>query len=167
MKIISKNKKDIRLTVVIENIHELVTELKENLDQLGLQPVYNLKKLFSFYKTAMFADTSWVRLYRIFWKFIITLGLIFTSSIIVCILFKKPETIPVVIIFSTILLTIDYLITEILFGRKMAKKIAFNEFKLINNDVQYENQIYKKAMLFGLGLYLIILFGVILLVEIV
>ena len=57
---------DIRLTVVLEELDELVLLLKQGLDAAENQSAYQRKKLFRFYKTAGIAAHSWNRLYRHF-----------------------------------------------------------------------------------------------------
>lgn len=61
IKIISE-KKNIRLTVVVEEIGDFLKSLKSSLDSRGMESVYNPKKFYSFYKTAEFADQSWRRM---------------------------------------------------------------------------------------------------------
>ena len=65
LKIIS-DKPDIRLTVVLENLDELVMDVKAGIDAAGKSDVYDRHKLFRFYKTAGYGTRSWGRLYKLF-----------------------------------------------------------------------------------------------------
>lgn len=65
IKIIS-DEPDIRLTVVLEDLDELVSILKEKLDATDNSASYDRDKLFTFYKTAGFSTRSWDRGYRFF-----------------------------------------------------------------------------------------------------
>lgn len=55
---------NIHLTVALEHIGDFISELKEKLNERQMAHTYNEKKMFSFFKTAVFSDESWERLYH-------------------------------------------------------------------------------------------------------
>lgn len=60
-----------RLTVVIENIGGLLDRLREALEVRGQTGCFNRRKFFRFYKTAVFSDRSWERVYGIFLRLVL------------------------------------------------------------------------------------------------
>lgn len=73
--IVKNNKEKIRITVVLENIHEFVKLLKEKLEERELH-IYDAEKLYKFYVLSYYSDTSWARVYKNFWKLSLSFGLI-------------------------------------------------------------------------------------------
>ena len=72
--VIEKNKKEkFRVTMVLENNHELVKILKDNLEERELK-IYDDNKLFQFYVLAYYSDTSWLRTYKNVWYMILSFG---------------------------------------------------------------------------------------------
>lgn len=65
LKIIS-DKPDIRLTVVLEDLDQLLMDIKAGIDAADKSEVYDRNKLFGFYKTAGYSARSWGRLYKLF-----------------------------------------------------------------------------------------------------
>ncbi len=63
---IKSTKPVIRLTVVLEDLDELVEQIKQGLDDADNDLAYDRKKLFVFYKTAAFSTRSWDRAYKAF-----------------------------------------------------------------------------------------------------
>ena len=53
------------------------------------------------------------------------------------------------------------MITEIVFGRRVAKMSRFDSFTVPESDTKYENTVYKKALLVGAFVYLAIILFVI------
>lgn len=79
--IVKSKKEKIRVTVVLEDIADFVKNLNTLLE--SNQVTYDKDKLFSFYKTAYFSDTSWERMYSIFPEIIIyiVLTIVFKATI--------------------------------------------------------------------------------------
>ena len=156
IKIVSKNN-TIRLTVVLQNIGDFLQELKNALDQNGLSSCYDRKKFFRFFKTAVYADQSWTRLYSIFSKFILAtvlsaiIGVIYAISTHLSIL-----GIILWVILSTLWPTIICIYTEFIFVRRIAKQSNEESFKCPPQDRTYEKAFYRKAVLFGTLIYFII-----------
>ena len=121
VKIISKEH-TIRLTVVVENIGDFLQELKNGLDKKGLSDRYDKAKLFSFLKTASYADYSWARLYMVFGKLVLFTIL----NIIIALVFSAlAQTGPFIMALWTVIsilfpLTV-YLTKEFTFARRIAK----------------------------------------------
>lgn len=153
VKIISKND-TMRLTVVVENIGNLLQELKTSLDNRELSGRYDEVKFFRFLKTAVYSDQSWARLYSIFWKLVLitilnaVIGLAFTIlgrvGVLGTILW---------IAISALWPIIVYLGTEIVFMRQIAKKSIKESFTCPPRNTIYEKAVYRKAVFMGASLY--------------
>lgn len=155
MKIVHSNG-NIRLTVVLEDIGDMVSSLKNKLDEKNISNVYKDKAIFNFIKTANYSDQSWERVYEYLKQFIIVtlvslgIGAVFTAFIM---------EIPIkIVVFATSLIGpfIVYIISEIIFGRKLAKGAAKEKFSVPNRDKQFEKKIYKWAFVIYLIIFLII-----------
>jgi hypothetical protein len=151
---INTMEQSIRLTVVVHNIQSLIRELKEQLDKRGME-VYQEKKLWSFFKTAMYSDASWERLYRIFWKMIFSLIGFFGFSILVSLIAGRSDLIFGQFYVVLILVLVLYIIPEGKFGKRMTSQLTEYDYKLILNDVFYENQVYRKVFILGTIIYFI------------
>lgn len=157
VKIIS-GKDNIRLTVVIENIQELLLELKDELDERGMHYTYNSEKFFKFFKTALFSDQSWERIYRIWWKLLIsTIAMTGVSVGIGILLNFGSLKLLLATLIAFIWPDIVYMITEIIFGRRIAKTINKETFCIAKYDLDYESRIYKQAALWGAILYIVLI----------
>lgn len=156
MKIIS-NKKPIRITVVLENIHKLLLEIKEELDRRGLSDRYDKKKFFKFLKTSVHADASWQRIWRIWIKLIVATIITTMIGVGVALIFDVGNFIIVFVIFSCIFPTIVYYITEIVFRRRVTKLSGFDSFTVPERDTIFEKSVYKKAILIGTVAYFVVI----------
>lgn len=129
----------IRLTVVLENIGDFMYKLKEILDKRGQSTVYNEKKSFNFFKTATFADESWERIYKIY-KYLL---LIEYLSVFLAIFLSRFGIIKnnfTSIIALFLAPTIGYLISEIIIGSRVSKRVVHDEFKIIPRDLSKETK---------------------------
>ncbi len=139
--IVGKNGKKIKLTVVIENIGDLILTLKKRVNELELD-IYDNKKLFSFYKTSVYSDTSWRRLYYAFPEILIysLFGtvIIFISGL----LFSEVALnafVPIIIVA-----TIIYLIIELAYyGRKLKKSTNPETWEIESFDLDKEKRVIK------------------------
>ena len=157
IKIIS-DKGVIRLTVVIENIQGLLSELKVELDKKGLSDRYDKKKFFKFLKTSAFSDLGWLRVYRIWVKLIIATIVTTVVGLGTACFFDVAQFQTFSFkMFSFVFPMVIYLITEIVFGRRVAKLSSIDSFTVPRRDEKYENEIYKKAILFGIIAYIAII----------
>lgn len=154
IKIVSPSK-TIRLTVVLESIHEFIIDLKQQLDDRDLSDVYNEKKLFNFFKTAAYSDMSWVRFYRLFFKLLMfQISAAIIPIIIIILTDNLTNTLAyLIMIISIFIPTIAYLISEIFLVIGMRQNIKQKGFSIIHNDTEYENKVYKGAIIIGTILY--------------
>ena len=160
VKIISQEH-TIRLTVVVENIGDFLQELKNGLDKKGLSDFYDKAKLFSFLKTASYADYSWARLYMIFGKLVLFTIL----NIIIALVFSAlAQTGPFIMalwaLISILFPLTVYLIKEFTFARRIAKKSDEESFILPPRDAAHEQSVFRKAFINGELLYFGISIGV-------
>lgn len=159
IKVIS-NKKSIRITVVLENIHRLLLDIKEGLDKRGLSDRYDEKKFFKFLKTSVHSDSSWQRLYRIWIKLLVT-TIITTIIGVGTILFFDVDAFQVVlIILSNPFPLIAYYLTEVVFRRRVTRLSNIDSFTVPERDTEYEKAIYKKAIWIGTIAYIAIILSV-------
>lgn len=122
------NNKNVKITVVLEDIGGLLVNLKKKLDSIGKQDVYDEKKLFSFYKTASYSDGSWGRIYdyikKAFAFIICNFIVVFAFSRLTVDIHKK-----LVLFLSFIILALlIYIICEIALGRKLSKQANEESF---------------------------------------
>lgn len=139
---------NIRLTVVLENIGDMVKNLKSKLDDKNISVTYKENAMYNFFKTAKYSDQSWERIYEKIKLFLIVMvinliiGAIFTS-IITDVLVKT-----LILIGSIIGPNIPFIIAEIILARKLAKGASKEEFSVPNRNKPLEKKIYK--LLFGI-----------------
>lgn len=143
---------NIRLTVVLENIGDLVKSLKNKLDEKNMSQIYDEKAMYKFLKTAEYSDQSWERIYgkAKFFIFYIVINLaiaVFASTFINQFLVR--DGLIIVAYFGPFML---YLISEIILIRKLAKGASRIEFSVPERDKSFENRIYKWAF----GIYTIV-----------
>lgn len=153
VKIVSQ-KKDIRLTVVVEDIGSLIQELKAALDQRGLSDRYDQKKIFLFLKTATYTDQSWARIYRIFWSlsaFMVVSGVIG----LICAKLANLNSAGVFwwVFFAATWPTDVYLLTEFLFMRKVGKESDEDAFTCPPVNRSYGKSVYRNATFAGIAIY--------------
>lgn len=159
VKIIHPNGK-IRITVVLENIGDMIKTLKNKLDEKNMSNIYDEKGMYKFFKTAEYSDQSWERIYEkvkfIMIFILLNLGVsaIF-SGFITNILVKF-----ILLIGSIVGALIPYLITEIIIGRKLAKGASKEGFTVPERNKTFENGIYKWCF----GIYAIIYFIILIII---
>jgi len=155
LKVVSKDE-TIRLTVVIEDIGDLLGELRGALDRAGLSDRYDRKRMFSFFKTAVFADLGWARLYRVFWRFILA-ALLCAAGGVLCAFLAGVGLGGLIFwpVISSQFPIAVYLYTEIVFGRRVAKASDEESFSCPGPDPVWENAIYRKASAFGAAIWAI------------
>jgi len=146
----------IRLTVVVEGIGALLRELKAALDVRGLSDRYDKDRLYRFMKTAEFSDQSWERIYAVFWNYsLATLAGVVLGLFLARIAGARPLMTVAWMIVSGLWPTLVYTTAEILFGRRLAKLSDPASFTCPPRDPEWERALYRKAMAWGLGSYLI------------
>jgi len=114
------SEKPIRLTVVVENIGDLIITLKERMDYHGLHERYDKAKLFQFFKTSCYADESWVRSRYYIPKFFLTLLIHSILTIIIASTKNDGETFTALIpLISMIIGMMPYLYIELgIYGKR-------------------------------------------------
>ncbi|AOR23318.1 hypothetical protein [Clostridium taeniosporum] len=140
---IKSNKKNIRLTVVLENIEQFMHDLKDILDKKNLSYVYDDKKLYNFRKTATYSDQSWERVY----EKIKTISIGYLICMIIAIVYLGFVNYNVSQIIFQLLITLYpllvFIISEIIFGIKLSKEIKLNKKIITKRNKKFENNVYK------------------------
>lgn len=145
--------KTMKLAIAVNDIHRLIQLLKLELDSRGMASVYKPKKLFQFFKTSAFADESWARIYRIWWKLILFTIVTAVAGIAISILSDISGG--VTVFFATLFPTIVYVITEFIFKLRISKLANLEEFSVPGPDIVYERKVYKKSMVWGSMVFII------------
>lgn len=132
----------IRLTVVLEEIGEFISILKEKLNERGMEQSYNEKKLFSFYKTAVFSDESWDRIYHNYKSYLLFNFIsIIVNTLILRYLAVSGDK-KSLLYGSVIAPLIGLVISEILIGRKVRKRVDRESLILLPRDLNFERKVY-------------------------
>ncbi len=147
----------IRLTVALEEVGDFITKLKEKLDELGRSQVYHEEKLFSFYKTAVFSDESWDRVYRNYKTYILInfLSIIINTLIIRLGSFNGNKK--ALVYGSIIAPLIGFVSSEIMIGIQVKKRVNRENLTLLPRDLSFEHKIYNILVLICSCAYPIIL----------
>lgn len=148
---------NIRLTVVLEQIGVFIGELKEKLDERAMPQVYNENKLFSFFKTSVFSDESWERVYHNF-KIQIAihyLCIILTTAILL--FFGSSDNNQIFIYGSLFAPLLGYLFSEIIIGMKVKKRVLKEEFRILPRNSKLEYNIFMISILASAIGYLLVL----------
>jgi hypothetical protein len=160
LKIIHTNG-NIRLTVVLENIGDMLTFLKETLDKKDMWSVYNEKKIYKFFKTAKYCDQSWERLYEII-KFYMLYSVLNLGVIVIFYRYITKAHFNIFLVIGSISGPfIPYLIAEIILGRKLSKGSLKDCFSVPERDKPFETKLYKWLF----GIYIIIYFVVLIIMS--
>lgn len=148
----------IRLTVVLEHIGDFICELKEKLNEREMAHVYNEKKMFSFFKTAVFSDESWERVYHNYKVQLLIhyLCIIFTT-VILC-MFENSRNNKLYIYGSLAAPFLGYLISEIIIGFKIKKRVDREGLRLLPRNLAFEQKSFRLSILaFSIGYLLFLL----------
>lgn len=161
VKIIHKSG-NIRLTVVLENIGDFIWELKEKLQESGMTRVYNEKKMFSFFKTAVFADESWDRLFSNMKIHLLAYYSCMVLTIILLMFQGNSSSSKFLIIGSIFAPLAGYLIAEIIIGFQVKKRVKDIELNLLPRNRKFEQKIIRTTYLVAtIGYLLLVLLFVI------
>lgn len=151
---------NIRLTVVLENIGKFICELKEKMNERDMNYVYNKKKLFSFYKTAVFAEESWERIYG---NYKIQIGISYFSMIMTTVLlYLFDSSLNNQFILGSLFAPLfGYILSEIIIGVKVKKRVERDSLSLLPRDTKFENSAFMVSMMTAtIGYLLIVLINV-------
>lgn len=155
---------NIRLTVVLENIGDFICQLKERIDERTDErtdiSIYNDKKLFSFLKTAVFADESWARLYKNIKVMLAAYFLLIICSTAVILLFGNTVNNKDFIMGSTWATLAGYVFSEIIIGIQVKKRVLKEELKILPRKIEFEQKVFKLSMLIFTVGYLLILVAI-------
>jgi len=156
LKIIHTNG-NIRLTVVLENIGDMLVSLKQILDKKDMSSVYDEKTIYKFFKTSKYSDQSWERIYEIV-KFFIIYVVINLGIIVVFYSYITKAHFNFLFVLASILgPLIPYLISEIIFGIKSSKGSSKDSFLVPERDKPFENKLYKWLLVIYIIIYLVVL----------
>ncbi|WP_252230269.1 hypothetical protein [Clostridium sp. ZBS15] len=140
---IKSKEKNIRLTVVLENIEHFMQDLKCILDEKNLSHVYNDKKLYNFRKTATYSDQSWERVY----EKIKSLSVTYFIGILISILYLGFINLYATQIIFQLLITLypffAFIFSEIILGFKLSKDIKTSGKIITKRNKEFENRVYK------------------------
>lgn len=148
---------NIRLTVVLENIGDFMSKLKQKLDERNKMDVYNEKKYFSFYKTGVFADESWDRVYGNIGSLTVTCLTCVVITIVALFSQKGFEYNKILIYASFLVPIIGYAIAEILIGFQVHKRVVTEFYQLLPRNKEFENKAFMIGNFGMASIYLIIL----------
>lgn len=153
---------NIKLTVVMEDIGDLLKNLKNKLDVMGMSSVYDKKDVYNFYKTAEFSDQSWGRLYDyIKYMLMLILGHLIAAALLITLGGLGDLGVPLVT-GAIIVPAIAFMVGEIIIGRRLARGARFEGFKVPERDRGFEVKVYKWC--FGIFAAVYLAFAVMLLI---
>lgn len=150
---------NIRLTVILENIGEFMARLKQKLDERNMKEVYNEKRYFSFYKTGIFSDESWGRIYGNLHKLVLTC-LTCAVITIMTLVFQGGSEYNGMLMYATLVVPVlGYVISEIILGYLVHKRVVEDCYELLPRNEKLEKNIFMICN-FGFAIiYLLILFA--------
>ncbi|GAA0078104.1 hypothetical protein UT300005_24820 [Clostridium sp. CTA-5] len=159
---IKSNGKNIRLTVVLENIGKFINELKYTLDKKNINYIYDERKLYNFCKTATYSDQSWERVYEKLKTLLITYAICILISIIY-LGFMNLYVSQIIFVILIILYPLYvFIISEIILGFRLSIKTKAKGKILTIRDKKVENTIYKyTALILGALILGILIFSII------
>ena len=154
---------NVRLTVVLENIGDMVENLKKKLDERNMSDVYKEKPMYNFFKTSKYSDQSFERIYENIKCMLILISInLGIGAILSGFITEIPFKI-FVLIASVSGFFIPFMISEVIFGRKLAKGALQEEFLVPDRDKAFEKKINKWAFGIYIAIYylavIIILFN--------
>lgn len=161
---ISTASDSIRLTVVLEGIGEFLRELKHGLDRHQTAADYDAKKLFSFFKTAVYSDQSWARLYDVFGRLIgAHFGAFFVGALLTFVL--RPD-LPIFSKMLIGLLSSFWVMSVYFYGEQRFIKVIEqqtdpNTWEYPPRDLAQEAAVYRQGIKWGAITYLLIIPAVI------
>ena len=142
MKVKVKGEKDIKLTVVVENIADMTKTLKEKIDELYSfeyvqeQHIYNEQSLFKFYKTSAYSDQSWKRGYH-FIPRLLLFNVVYIAAVIF-LAFQVTYLVILGFVLTTFIMTTIYVVLEYaVYARRVAQDTSLN-WDLPKNDFAQE-----------------------------
>jgi hypothetical protein len=136
----------IRLTVVLEDIGEFIYKLKDKINEQNRSHVCSEKKLFSFFKTAVFADESWDRLYH---NYHIQLAAHYLCIIITIIILKLcgNAVYNQIFIYGALLAPLfGFILSEVLIGTHVKQRVNLKKLKLLPRNQELEHKSFKYSM---------------------
>lgn len=132
----------IKLTVSIENIAILIKELKEKLDNKGLNNVYDSKDIYDFYKTATYSDDSWERIYELL-KFIPpVLGVNVVISFIISFLIEDNNIKIIALMILVMFPILNLIFSEIILALKHLIEMKNEDYVIRMRDYQNEHRVF-------------------------
>jgi hypothetical protein len=133
---------NIRLTVVLEHIGDFISELKEKLKERQMEHVYNEKKMFSFFKTAVFSDESWERLYHNGKVQVATHYLCIIVTTVILLLSDYSSYNYMFVMGSLFAPLLGFLISEVIIGIRVKKRVVSEKLKLLPRVPEFEYRLF-------------------------
>lgn len=151
---IKSDQPDIRLTVVLEDLHELVEPLKRGLENAKNTAAYDRGKFFAFYKTAGFASHSWDRVYKLFAPILaLTIAALVAWNVFSPAVFDTPDLTAIYWIGATALFPmLGWIVAEIIMLISFVRDADEERFSLPERDPAGE----RKMMAMGYGAYVVL-----------
>lgn len=153
---IAYNGGNIRLTVVLENIGDMVRNLKDRLDERDMTYAYDEKKLFSFYKTAVFSDESWDRVYKNYKIMLVSAVAAFMASTAVVKISGNIKYLGHFLFLGMFSVLAAYILSEIIIGTKVKKRVDSDSLLLTDRETASEQKIFNICLLAGIVVFLVI-----------
>lgn len=150
---------NIRLTVVLENIGEFMARLKQKLDERNMKEVYNEKRYFSFYKTGIFSDESWGRIYGNIHMLVLTCLTCIVITIMTLVFQGGYEYNDMLMYASLVVPVLGFVISEIILGFLVHKRLVKDCYELLPRNKELEKKIFTICNFIFAVIYLIILFA--------
>lgn len=150
---------NIRLTVVLENIGEFMAQLKQKLDERNMKEVYNEKKYFTFYKTGIFADESWSRIYANIHILVLTCLTCVVITIMTLVFQRGHEYNDMLMYASLVVPVLGFVISEIILGFLVHKRVVKDYYELLPRNKELEKKIFIICNFLFAIIYMIILFA--------
>ncbi|MFA9396803.1 MAG: hypothetical protein ACERKV_00860 [Clostridiaceae bacterium] len=136
---------NIRLTVVLENIGDMVKNLKSKIDEKNVSCVYNEKAMYNFYKTSKYSDQSWERIYENVKYYFIAILINALVALVISLFVIKVSSKIIITLVAILGPVLIFVIVEIILGRKLAKGSSKDSFSVPERDKHLEGKLYKWA----------------------
>jgi len=133
----------IKLDVAIKDMGIFIKDLKEKLDGRGLSNIYNEKRMYNYYITASYSDSSWERIYEM----ANVIPPIVTVNVIVAFIFSfLVYERPIKLIIAGMLFIFPIIViisAEMILAIKHILVCNEEEFIIVKRDKEYDVKIYK------------------------
>ncbi len=152
----------LRMTVVVEDIPQLVKDIKDQLDRRNMSSVYDQEKLASFTHTAAYSNTSWPRLTRWWWKIALaSLGGLLIG-IVLCLQVDDFSLRMLILLASLLYPTLVYVVIEIRLVKVLRKQMDVDGLAGQESAVELEGPVVKQTLIWGVvGFLALVVLGLV------